>query len=223
MSDHHIIRRHAVRAVAALTLMGALGGCARDNEIDVSQGVGITATRSLCPAAAVPLHSGDLTLFDPPADRTAAAVDVVAALTNLAPACNETGDKIYLEAGFDVIASRRDAGPARSVDLPYFATVVQGGTAVVAKRVGTVRVNFAAGQTRGTGQGKAAAFVDRTAATLPADVRERLTRRRRAGDEDAAVDPLTDPAVRAAVARANFELLVGFQLTEAQLEYNVRR
>ena len=32
-----------------------------------------------------------------------------------------------------------------------------------------------------------------------------------------------DPAVRAAVQRATFELLVGFQLTEAQLRYNATR
>ena len=36
------------------------------------------------------------------------------------------------------------------------------------------------------------------AATLPANVREILTRKRRAGDPEAAVDPLSDPGVRAA-------------------------
>ena len=55
------------------------------------------------------------------------------------------------------------------------------------------------------------------------DVRARITRKRRAGDEDAAVDPLTEPEVRAAVTRATFELLVGFQLSEDQLAFNVRR
>ena len=50
-----------------------------------------------------------------------------------------------------------------------------------------------------------------------------VARERKAGDEDAALDPLADPAVRAAVQRATFELLVGFQLTEAQLAYNATR
>ena len=50
-----------------------------------------------------------------------------------------------------------------------------------------------------------------------------LTRRRKAGDEDAAVDPLTQPEIRQAVASASFEALVGFQLTEAQLKYNATR
>ena len=40
---------------------------------------------------------------------------------------------------------------------------------------------------------------------------------------EAAVDPLTEPDVREALARASFELLIGFQLTEDQLAYNARR
>ncbi|NJS14411.1 MAG: hypothetical protein HC788_07085 [Sphingopyxis sp.] len=214
-------RRTALFAVLGSAL--ALSACAKDNEIDLSSGVGITATRSLCPAIAIPLHTGDITIFDPATSRDARAVDVVAAITKITPQCNESGDKIYQLADFEVLATRRDAGPARAVDIPYFSTVVQGGSAVVAKRVGTIRVDFAEGQTRGSGRGQASAYVDRAAATLPADIMERITRKRRAGDEDAAVDPLTIPEVRTAIQRASFELLVGFQLTEAQLEHNVRR
>ncbi|MDX2210150.1 MAG: hypothetical protein SFV20_07305 [Sphingopyxis sp.] len=214
-------RRAALLAMSGSVLI--LSACARDNEIDLSSGVGITQTRSLCPALAIPLHTGDITIFDPATSRDASAVDVVAAITKLTPQCNEEGDKVYMVADFDVLATRRDAGPARSIDIPYFSAVVQGGSAVVAKRIGQVRVSFADGQTRGSGKGQASAYVDRAAATLPADVMERITRKRRPGDEDAAVDPLTVPEVRTAMQRASFELLVGFQLTEAQLEHNVRR
>ena len=42
-------------------------------------------------------------------------------------------------------------------------------------------------------------------------------------DADAAVDPLSRPEVKAAVARATFEVLVGFQLTQDQLTYNATR
>jgi hypothetical protein len=203
--------------------MATVAGCAKDNEIDLSGGVGITATRSACPAVAVPMHTGDITLFDPATSRDAAAIDVVATITNLTPQCNDTGEKVYQLASFDVVATRRDAGPARSVTIPYFSTVVQGGTAVVAKRLGNVTVTFADGQIRGSGRGQASAYVDRAAATLPADIMERITRKRKAGDQDAAIDPLSVPEVRAAVQRASFELLVGFQLTQEQLEYNVRR
>ena len=67
------------------------------------------------------------------------------------------------------------------------------------------------------------AFVDRAEATLPADIRARITRKRKAGDPDAAVDPLSDPEVKAAVARATFEVLVGFQLDQTQIAYNATR
>ena len=214
-------RRAALLAATAGALV--LSACAKDNEIDLTSGVGITQTRSLCPALAIPLHTGDVTLFDPATSRDASAVDVVAAITKLTPQCNEAGDKVFMAANFEVRAARRDAGSARTIDIPYFSTVVQGGSAVVAKRIGQVRVSFAEGETRGSGTGQAEADVDREAATLPDDIVARITRRRRAGDEDAAVDPLSIPEVRTALQRATFELLVGFQLTEAQLEHNVRR
>ena len=215
--------RKIVALLCGTAAMATVAGCAKDNDIDVSGGVGITSTRSACPAVAVPTYTGDITLFDPATSRDARAIDVVATITNVTPQCNDQGEKVYQVADFDVMATRRDAGPARTVTLPYFSTVVQGGTAVVAKRVGQVTVSFAEGQVRGTGHGQAAAYVDRAAATLPADVQERITRRRKAGEEDAAIDPLSLPEVRAAVQRASFELLVGFQLTQDQLEYNVRR
>jgi hypothetical protein len=216
--------RKFLTVLCGTAAMATVAGCAKDNEIDLAGGVGITATRSACPAVAVPLHTGDLTLFDPATSRDARAIDVVAAITNVVPQCNDAaGEKVYQLVSFDVVATRRDAGPARTVTLPYYATVLQGGTAVVAKRLGNVAVTFAEGQVRGTGRAQASAYVDRAAATLPADIQDRITRKRKAGDQDAAVDPLSLPEVRAAVQRASFELLVGFQLTQEQLEYNVRR
>ena len=132
-------------------------------------------------------------------------------------------DRVYTEATFDVIASRRDVRGARSVELPYFSTVLRGGNAVVAKRVGTVTLNFADGQARAQASGRAGSYIDRAEATIPEDIRARITERRRAGDQSAAVDPLTLPEVRAAIARATFDLLIGFQLTEDQLRYNATR
>ena len=78
-------------------------------------------------------------------------------------------------------------------------------------------------QARAQADGQGTATITRAAATLPPEVRERLTRKRKAGDEDAAVDPLSTPEVRQAVQRATFEALVGFQLTDAQLKYNATR
>jgi hypothetical protein len=207
---------------AGLTVMTALAlaGCARDGEITTG---GITVTRSACPAVAIPAGTGDVTLFDPATSRDASAIDVVANITNVRATCDETGEYILSNVTFDVQALRRDAGPAREVVLPYFATVVQGGTNVVAKRISRVAVRFEAGQQRATATGTASGQVLRSAATLPEETRQQITRRRRPGDADAALDPLADPAVRAAVTRATFELLVGFQLTEDQLRYNATR
>lgn len=200
-----------------------LTGCARDGEIVIDQGVGITAVRSVCPAVGVPDYTGDVTLFRNAGSRTADNLDVTAAITNLRSRCDDTGGRVYSEASFDVLARRTDTRGARRVELPFFATVLRGGAAVQSKRVGTVVVDFADGQERARATAKAGAFIERSEATLPADIRERITRKRKAGDPDAALDPLADPQVRAAVNRATFELLVGFQLSEQQLSYNATR
>lgn len=206
-------------AVPALILLAA-GGCARTG--DIAEG-GITAVRSACPRVAVPAGTGDITLFDPPASREAQAIDVVATITNVRADCVDGSDPIVSNVTFDVLARRNQPGPARDVTLPYFITVVRGGSSVVAKRVHNVTVRFEEGQLRAQAVGQASASVGRDAATLPEDVRRRLNEKRRAGDQAAAMDPLSDPAVRQAVLAATFEALVGFQLTEDQLKYNVTR
>jgi hypothetical protein len=214
---------HFRKALFVATAVAALAGCAKSGEIVVEQGVGITALRTVCPAVGVPDFLGDVTLFSPEDARTLDALDVSAAITNVRSDCNESGDRVYSSATFDVVALRRDTSGARSVTLPYFVTVVRGGNSVVSKRVGQVTLNFADGQARAQASGTAAAYVDRAAATLPDDIRERITRRRKPGEAEAAVDPLTEPEVRTAVARATFELLIGFQLTDDQLQYNATR
>lgn len=210
------------RSVIFLAAGAALaGGCARTGDFDDSGG--IRAVRSACPAVAVPAHVGDVTLFDPPASREARAIDVEATITNVRQSCESGADPIRVTVTFEVQARRRDAGPAREVVLPYFSTVLRGGTQIVSKDVGRVAVRFADGQARATTQGQASATVSLAAATLDAEVQKQITRRRKPGDADAALDPLADPTVRAAVQRASFELLVGFQLTEGQLAYNATR
>ncbi len=213
------------KASAALAIAAAttLAGCKSEGDIIVDQGVGITAVRGVCPAVGVPEYLGDVTTFNQAGAKTQSALDVTAVITNVRSTCDDSGAQVYTDATFDVLANRRDASAARSVDLPYFVTVLQGGSVVVTKQVGTVRVDFAAGSERGKGSARAGAYVDAAAATLPAEIRERITKRRKAGDEDAALDPLADPEVKAAIARSTFEVLIGFQLTQDQLAYNATR
>ncbi len=208
--------------LASVTIL-AVSGCAKEGALDISSGVGVSVIRTGCPAVAVPDHTGDITIFDPVNSTNASAIDVVANITNVRSICNSEGARIYTEASFDIRAVRSRPTGARTITVPYFSTVVQGGTAVVAKRIKNVTLQFADGDYRATASAKAGAYVDASAARLPEDVIERLTRRRKAGDPDAALDPLADPAVKAAVARSTFELLIGFQLTQAQLQYNATR
>lgn len=203
-----------------LLLAVTLAGCSRNNELYEG---GVYTTRSACPIVAVPAATGDVTLFNPPSSRDASAIDVTATITNVRHACSETGDQIVSTATFDVLGVRRNRNEARQVVLQYFTVAVQGGSQIVAKRVGNVGLNFAAGQDRAQTSGQAVVRISRSAATLPEDVRRILTRERKPGDADAAVDPLTDPGVRAAVARASFEHLVGFQISQEQLRYNATR
>jgi len=212
----------SLRSLPALVLFLALAACGlREGEIDPSGGIRVA--RSACPAIGVPAQTGDITLFDPPSSRDARAIDVTAVITNVQSTCDESGAEVIANVTFDVIARRRDAGAARQVVLPYFVTIVRGGNVVYAKRVSRVAIDFAAGQDRATASATGSTAIARAAATLPEDIRQQITRRRKAGDENAAIDPMSEPGVRAAVARASFELLVGFQLTPDQLQYNATR
>jgi hypothetical protein len=210
----------------ALALAAALAGCARGGgELVVDDSVGVTALRSACPVVAIPEVTGDVTLLAAPGRTDAAAIDVTASITNLRGTCSDRGRQPMLrsEATFDVFARRSDTRGARRVELRYFSAVMRGGNAVIAKRLGTIVLDFADGEARASAKGHAVATVDRAEATLPDNVRKLLNKKRRAGEADAATDPLALPAVRAALAKASFELLVGFQLTDQQLAYNATR
>ncbi|MBU6207677.1 MAG: hypothetical protein KGQ42_08325, partial [Alphaproteobacteria bacterium] len=124
---------------------------------------------------------------------------------------------------FDVDARRTDTHGARDVVLPYYAVVMQGGKYVITKRLNTVTLHFDDGKLRASALGHAGAYIDRAAASLPLDVITKVNHKRKSGDADADEDPMADPHVREELARANFELLIGFQLNDAQLKYNATR
>ncbi|HEX5184476.1 MAG TPA: hypothetical protein VFW19_15165 [Allosphingosinicella sp.] len=206
-------------ALAALIPI-VVAGCSTEGRVT---SMGVITTRSACPAVAIPASTGDVTLFNPETSRDENAIDVVATITNVRSTCDETGNVIATNVTFDVLAQRHDPRGARDVVLPYFAADVQGGTNVVSKSIGRVGLHFADGQIRAQTSGSATSQVQRAAVTLPEDIRRQVTRERKPGDADAAVDPMADPRVRDAVRAATFEVLIGFELTHDQLAYNATR
>jgi len=208
---------------AALAAILMLGACRHAGDLTSENGGGIYAVRSSCPILGVPAGTGDITLFNPTDSRDSRAIDVSATITDVRGYCADSGNDVVSTATFDVVALRRERGPARQVILPYFDTALQGGTRVAAKKIGQVVLNFPAGGLHASAQVQAIVRVNRSVATLPANVAKYLSRPRKAGEADAAVDPLTDPAIRTAVADATFEHLIGFEMSPEQLKYNATR
>ena len=222
MFEDKVLRLFTSKAAAASLLVLGLAACAREGDI---QQTGILTRYSACPPVAVLAPAGDVTFFNPPNSTDASAIDVVANITNVRSTCTgaEAGENIITAVTFDVQARRSDNRGVRSITIPYFATVVQGSSNVVAKRVRQVTLTFADGAYRTSSAGAATSRVLRSAATLPEDIRRQITRERRPGAPDAAIDPMAAPAVRAAGDRAPVEVLLGFELTPAQLRYNATR
>ena len=207
-------------ALAAVTLLSA---CRHTGDITSENGGGVYAVRSDCPIAGIPAGTGDITLFDPAGSTDARAIDVTAAITDLRTTCQDTTTDVISTATFTVVGLRRDAGPARQVVLPYFNVALRGGSDIAAKQVGQAVLNFAAGDIHSYARVQATVRVNRSATALPQNVRDILTRPRKAGEAEAAVDPLSEPGVQKAVANATFEQLIGFQLTQDQIKYNATR
>ena len=209
--------------LAALLAVTMLSACRHAGDVTSENGGGVYAVRSNCPIAGIPTGTGDITLFNPQDSTDSRAIDVSATMTQLRAYCQDSGADVVSTVTFTVTALRRDAGPARQVVLPYFDVALRGGQTIAAKQIGAVALNFPAGNQHATTRGQASVRVNRASATLPAEVRAILTRPRKAGQADAAIDPMADPAVRSAVANATFEHLVGFQLSQDQLKYTATR
>ncbi|MBZ6377908.1 hypothetical protein B5C34_02505 [Pacificimonas flava] len=179
--------------------------------------------RSACPAVGVLEYAGEATLFSPAGSRDADAIDVTAAITNVRSTCFEQSDTIVSNATYEVVATRMQAAGARTVTLPVFSAVVRGGDRLLSKDIGSVTLQFADGALTASAQSSAQSSIARSAATLPDDINREIDRRRKPGDPDAAIDPLARPEVRNAVREATFEVLLGFNLDEPALAYNVAK
>ena len=206
---------------AALLATMLLAGCRHRG--DITEDAGVYAVRSACPIAGVPAATGDVTLFNPSNSTDSRAIDVTATISDVRAVCQETATDVISTATFTITALRRDPGPARQVILPYFDVALQGAGKIAAKRVGQAALVFPAGGLHAWTRVQATIRVNRAATVLPESARAALTARRKPGEAEANIDPMSDPAVRNAVANATFEHLVGFQLTQEQLKYNATR
>lgn len=207
--------------LAALLALTLLSACRHRGDI-VEEG-GVYAVRSACPIPGIPAGTGDITLFNPPSSTDSRAIDVTASISDLRATCSDSGNDVVSTATFTITALRRDAGPARQVVLPYFNVALQGDGHVAAKSLGQAVLNFPAGNLHAWAKVEGTVRVNRAVATLPENVRRIITRERKPGEAEAAIDPLSDPAIRSAVQKATFEHLVGFQLTQDQIKYNATR
>lgn len=209
----HRFRLAVAGRIAAVVALAVLAGCQRNP---------LLVQRSTCPAVAVPNFTGDTTLFR--GDGTAASdIDLVAAVTNVRGVCIDGVERLGTNVSFDVVARRVATAGARTVSLPFFASVVQGGNLLVSKQIGAVTLSFADGQARAQASAHAHAEVDRAATLLKPAIAKKVYRVRKPGDLDAATDPLADPEVKAAVRASTFEVLVGFQLSDEALAYNAAK
>jgi len=214
---------HVKLRLAALVAIVLLSACRHAGDLTDENGGGVYAVRSDCPIAGIPTGTGDITLFNPEDSRFASAIDVTAAMSQLRATCQDVGDEVVSTVTFTVTGLRRDNGAPRRVVLPYFDVALRGGTQIAAKQIGAVALDFPAGREHAITRAQATIRVNRGAATLPTNVRAILTRPRKAGQADAAIDPMSDPAVERAVANSTFEHLVGFEMTPDQLKYNATR
>jgi hypothetical protein len=210
---YRLVARTGARLALPMLIVLAVAGCDSNP---------LLVNRSACPAVAVAAHAGDVSLFRPgPPDL--ANLDVMATITNVRDECTETPEYFASRVTYDVIARRTESTAARSVTLPVFVAVVQAGNLINAKQIAQVQVNFAAGQERALASATATANVSRRAAAVSPEIMEKINRKRRPGEVDAATDPMADPEVRAALRAASFEVLLGFQLDDRALAYNVAK
>ena len=155
------------------------------------------STPSAAPARsrAFPTGTGDITLFNPAGQHGFARDRCDCGDHPAARDLPGSGNDVVSTVTFTVVALRRDAGPARQVILPYFDVALRGGSDVAAKQVGARRARIsrpgASMRRRAPRRRFASIAAPRPFPPMSAQI---LTRPRKSGEADAAIDPLADPA-----------------------------
>jgi hypothetical protein len=174
-----------------------LAACGSTNPLEVR--------RTSCPAISVPMHTGSITRFSQAGKFDTQDVRLVATIGQLSDNCVENAGGVKTAVSFTINAVRPAKGAAEAVQLPYFITVAKDGETLIAKQVYGASLEFADGATNGT--------VRQVVTVKTPEVP--LPPRPKKGDKIDEFAPPPKPAV--------YEILVGFQLTDADAVYNISK
>jgi hypothetical protein len=181
----------------SLSLPILLAACSSGNPLEVR--------RTSCPAISVPMHTGTLTRFAQAGRYDTQDVGLVATIGQLSDNCVENANGVNTAVSFNIMATRPEKGPATAVQLPYFITVVKDGDTLIAKQVYGASLDFADGAT--SGSLRQVVTVKTPDVPLPPKPKKH--------NEIDEFAPPPKPAI--------YEILVGFQLSEAEVVYNISK
>jgi hypothetical protein len=191
------LTEHMKKHLTLIALPLLLAACGTGNPLEVR--------RTSCPAIAVPKYTGTLTRFSQAGRFDVQDVLLVASIGQLDANCEETEAGVRTALSFNILATRPVKGPAEAVQLPFFVTVVKDGETLIAKQVYGASVNFADG----------AASANLSQVVTVATPKIPLPPRPKKNNEFDEFAPPPKPAV--------YELLVGFQLSDSDVVYNITK
>jgi hypothetical protein len=186
-----------IKLLPLIALPLLLAGCASTNPLEVR--------RTSCPALSVPMHTGSLTHFSQAGRFDTQDVRLTATISQLSDNCAENANGVNTAVSFTINATRPTKGAADSVQLPYFITVVKDGETLIAKQIYGASLDFADGAM--TGNVRQVVTVKTPEVPLPPKPQK--------NNEIDEFAPPPKPAV--------YEILVGFQLTDADVIYNISK
>ena len=209
MITNRVLARSAIVVAALVSL--ALAGCGTKTERYQ------TAIRD-CPAVSVLGHTGTVTRFgsgDPNKDPYTFKSDI----SGLRIKCDRRRTNVGIEMSFLEVASRNNGVKQSAVEFPFFVAVLYRGK-MIEKKVYTSKFDFAAGEKRkGVFESfNTTLYFSKASLSAREQERERSRRRRRDRDRNQISD---EEGPRIDTQLANYQVLVGFQLSKPELQYNV--
>ncbi len=158
----------------------------------------LVVKRTSCPAVAVVKHAGSLSRFGSGGGFDAGNLQLNATLSGINSECTDKNGARSV-VGFDISARSTAAG---DIELPYFVAVVKDGTTLLSKQTYTAKVRMDSAGNRG----QAHVTVTITTPAVP------LPPKPKPSDFDEFAPP---------PKQLGYEVLIGFQLSEAEVVYNI--